>query len=284
MEILPIFRILKTESKAGQALQRQPEPEAIMTGNAQTLEYNLGADLNGPLLPIYLFHLPRMARLFKAGDEVLELGCGTAHILCMLAYLCPEVQFTGLDLSQQMLKHAKANQRKFEQLKGQPLKNLRFVEGSMTDLSHLTQKYNGVISNFAFHHLPSLNAVKTVFQQIENVTMPNASLYISDLIRPKAIQTIELLAKYSYQDQQSILNDDYKYSLHAAFSESEIQNALSTTSLKVRFSKTNIFGFIFFIKTDSSNKASSSVKNFVKSTLRLMPSKSRRDYWANLYT
>lgn len=177
-------------------LYRQTEPEAVMNGQQQTLEYNLGAGLDGPLLPIYLFHLPRIARLFKPGDHVLELGCGTAHILCMLASFCPAVQFTGLDMSGPMLGHAEANRLKSELTYGRKMDNLKFIQGSMTDLSKLPHPFDGVISNFAFHHLPSLDDVKTTLKQIQKIIKPGAAIYISDFVRPKSMQTIQMLSVF----------------------------------------------------------------------------------------
>lgn len=44
----------------------------------------------------------------KAGDKVLEIGCGTARNLILLAKKHPEVQFYGLDASQEMLDTAQA--------------------------------------------------------------------------------------------------------------------------------------------------------------------------------
>jgi S-adenosylmethionine-diacylgycerolhomoserine-N-methlytransferase len=44
----------------------------------------------------------------QAGDRVLEIGCGTARNLIMLAKKHPDVQFYGLDASQEMLDTAQA--------------------------------------------------------------------------------------------------------------------------------------------------------------------------------
>lgn len=56
----------------------------------------------------YLFGRDRLIRRMQLspGDNVLEIGCGTARNLLLLAKRYPQVQFYGLDASQQMLNTA----------------------------------------------------------------------------------------------------------------------------------------------------------------------------------
>ena len=143
MELSRLIQILKAESQAGQAFLRQPESESIMSNTEQAQEYNDGANLTGPLLPIYFFHLPRIGRLIKSGDSVLDLGCGTAQMLCMLAPLFQSVQFTGLDLSEKMLAQAKVNQARVEKNRGHKLTNLQFKTGSMLELAEFEKTLLG---------------------------------------------------------------------------------------------------------------------------------------------
>jgi len=58
----------------------------------------------------YLLGRDRLIRKMplNAGDKVLEIGCGTARNLILLAKKHPDVQFYGLDASQEMLDSAQA--------------------------------------------------------------------------------------------------------------------------------------------------------------------------------
>ncbi len=280
MELLPVFQIIKMENKAKRPFDRQPEPTAVMTGLEQSVEYSAGGEKAGPLFPVYLFHLSRIARLLKPGDRVLDLGCGTAQLLCMLANLCPAIEFVGLDLSKEMLTQARQNQKKVESANLKKLTNLQFIEGSMLDIEKSNRKFDAVISNFAIHHLPSASDLEILLREVRSVLKPEGAVYISDFLRPKSTETVELLADYSYTGHDSILKDDYRYSLLASFAERDFAEALAREPLKLRFSKTRFFSFIFFLQMGNSGEVPSAIKKFVRATRKTMPAKNQRDYWA----
>lgn len=276
----PVFQILKEEKNALILLQRQPEPSLTMDGIEQTLEYNRGSTLSGPTLPVYLYHLPRMAQLFKPGGTVLDLGCGNAFMLCKFAALFPDMQFYGLDLSTEMLQRARENQTQTEAEFGRKLKNLQFIVGSMLELGRLGLSFDTVTSNFAVHHLPDLNSFEVFFLQIEKVLRAQGTLYVSDLLRPKSAKTVDLLADYSYDKNFEYLKEDYYYSLHASFSSAEVIQAVSKSKLRPHFSKTKLIDFMFVLQSQIDAPVPQSVVDYVKKTRQKMTLKNRLGYWS----
>ncbi len=64
----------------------------------------------------------------KAGQRVLEIGCGTGRNLSVLAKKYPDAQFVGLDVSSEMLSYAQTK------IKSQKLsKNITFFHGDIFD-------------------------------------------------------------------------------------------------------------------------------------------------------
>ncbi len=62
----------------------------------------------------YLFGRDKLIREMdvKPGDNVLEMGCGTARNLIKLYKRCPQAQYFGLDASQDMLETAQSSLKK----------------------------------------------------------------------------------------------------------------------------------------------------------------------------
>lgn len=279
--IPPVFKIIKEEKKTATApLERRPEPKLTMDDHQQTVEYNKGATLDGPTLPLYLYHMPRMARLFKPGGSVLDLGCGNAYMLCKFAALCPDIQFYGLDLSLEMLQRARENLLETESEFGKKVENLHFIEGSMLELTQFKQTFDTVISNFAVHHLPDFKSLEVFFQQIEKVLSAHGKMYVSDLLRPKSEKTVDLLIKHSYDEGYDYLSEDYYHSLRAAFSPAEVVQALSKSNLKPSFTKTNFVDFLFVLNSQTEARVSPAIANYVKHMRKRMSFKNRVDYWA----
>lgn len=81
-----------------------------------------------------------------AGDEVLDLGCGTGLELEEYFALNPEAKVTGIDLSPVMLNALKA---KF------PGKDLTLVPGSYFDVPLGENRFDAAVSVESLHHFPA---------------------------------------------------------------------------------------------------------------------------------
>lgn len=92
----------------------------------------------------------------KAGDSVLDVGCGKAFLLCELKKLIPELNVTGIDVSEYGIKDAPENVRDFLQVASAD--SLPFEEGS----------FDLVLSINTFHNLYNFQLFKA-FQEMERV-------------------------------------------------------------------------------------------------------------------
>ena len=72
---------------------------------------------------------------------LLDIGCGTAHIIQELAERCQDSTFAGLDVSPAMLKTAKAN--------AEQLSNVTFVEADGLKIPFADDSFNIVITRLA---------------------------------------------------------------------------------------------------------------------------------------
>jgi len=69
--------------------------------------------------------------MIRAGDEVVDLACGPANLLCQVARLNPQAHFVGIDLAGNMLERAQDHAQR------QRLTNIRFMHGDITRLTQV---------------------------------------------------------------------------------------------------------------------------------------------------
>jgi len=106
-------------------------------------------------------------------QSLLDLCCGTGQLA--LYFLERGYRVTGLDLSESMLDHARANADIFIQA-GQA----RFVQGDAAAFT-LDERFGLVVSTFdALNHLPGLDALRACFACVREVTVAGGS-FIFDL-------------------------------------------------------------------------------------------------------
>ena len=109
----------------------------------------------------------------KAFETLLDAGCGTAPMLSLLSEEYPDARFTGLDLTPEMIKQAKAKQ----------LKNAEFVVGDCEDMPFDDSSFDIVINSQSFHHYPDPQAF---FNEVARVLKPGGMLVLRDNTGAKA--------------------------------------------------------------------------------------------------
>ena len=92
----------------------------------------------------------------KAGDKILDVGCGKAFLLYEFTRAVPGVEIAGLDISAYGIAHSKEETRLF----------LR--EGSCTKLAYPDQSFDFVYSINTFHNL-KVDDLKAALQEVERV-------------------------------------------------------------------------------------------------------------------
>jgi ubiquinone/menaquinone biosynthesis C-methylase UbiE len=102
------------------------------------------------------------------GDRVLDLGCGAGWATRMMARMVGDTgQVVGLDVSDEMIRRARANSRDFE--------NVLFVWGSAMELPWQENYFTKVLSIESFYYYPDQ---ERALAELFRVTAPNAQIYI----------------------------------------------------------------------------------------------------------
>ncbi|MDB9524244.1 class I SAM-dependent methyltransferase [Dolichospermum circinale CS-1225] len=106
----------------------------------------------------------------SANANVLDLGCGTGRLLNRLANQFPEITGTGLDLSPQMLRVARQNNRHRPRL--------IYLEGNAENLPFVEGQFNAVFNTISFLHYPQPDQV---LKEVARVLSPGGKFYLVDI-------------------------------------------------------------------------------------------------------
>jgi tRNA (uracil-5-)-methyltransferase TRM9 len=114
--------------------------------------------------------LEDLVKYTKDGDKVLDLGCGNGRLYQLFQDL--SIDYTGLDLSEELIKIAQKN-----------IPTGKFVVGEMTSLPFADQEFDMIYCIAAFHHLPdeesrlkALGEIKRVLKTGGRAIMTNWNL------------------------------------------------------------------------------------------------------------
>ena len=84
----------------------------------------------------------------RAGQRVLDLGCGTGTLATLIMQLHAEVDVVGLDPDPKALARARRKAERAEV-------SVRFDHGFGDELPYPEASFDRVFSSFMFHHLPA---------------------------------------------------------------------------------------------------------------------------------
>lgn len=101
--------------------------------------------------------------------NVLDLGCGTGRLLDRLATQFPNLSGTGLDLSTEMLRIARRQNRHRPRL--------LYVQGNSESLPFADSQFDAVFNTFSFLHYPE---PEQVFSEVSRVLLPKGKFYLVD--------------------------------------------------------------------------------------------------------
>lgn len=210
--LLPLIKVFLKEVSSRKDAFRVPEPDLIMENSAQVAAFHEAGRENGVMAPVYLFHAAQVCEVIKPGDTVLDLGCGPANQLGLVAQLNPDVRFIGADLSDEMLAMADRN------LQARGIVNVTLQHGDITNLNMFgAASVDAVMSTVVLHHLPNDAALFRCFEEVRRVLKPGGGLYLGDFGHLKTEAAIRYFA-YQYEERQpELFTADYLNSLRAAF-------------------------------------------------------------------
>ncbi|HDZ78663.1 MAG TPA: class I SAM-dependent methyltransferase [Gammaproteobacteria bacterium] len=213
MPSLSVLRTLLREATAREHSPRVNEPDLVMDDPEKVAAYTRAGREDGVMAPVYLFHCAQICEIIRPGDNVVDLGCGPATQLVMVARLNSGTQFVGVDLSPGMLDKARSL------VTEQALSNVELRTEDITRLSSFADaSVDAVMSTVALHHLPDLAALECCFKEVNRILKPDGGLYLVDFGHLKSEKSIDYFA-HQYADRQpELFTLDYLYSLRAAFS------------------------------------------------------------------
>lgn len=244
MPSVAVLRVAIRELTTMARSARQPEPELVMEDPCQVADYVHAGLEGGVLAPVYLFHCANICEVIRPGDRVLDLACGPANQLAMVARLNPDTQFIGADLSEPMLDRAR------ELIKAQGLTNIGLRHTDITDLSEFDgASFDAVVSTMALHHLPTTDTLDRTFGEAARVLKADGGVYMVDFGHLKSDRSIEYFAKQYQGSQPPIFALDYLNSLRAAFSVDDFRRASRFLSGRAKLYSTFLFPFMVAIKS-----------------------------------
>ena len=115
------------------------------------------------------------ARL-QAGQDVLDLGCGTATLTIMLKRRCPEAKIVGLDGDSNVLAIAR------EKIAAAGV-DVELHEGMAFALPFAPRSFDRVVSSLVLHHLTTDNKRRTL-AKVREVLRPGGELHVADWGKP----------------------------------------------------------------------------------------------------
>ena len=253
---------------------REPEPDLVMDDPDQVAAYAQAGRIDGVMAAAYLFHSARISQVINGCSSVLDLACGPATQLAQVAGLNPDISFTGVDLSQEMLSQADAHTHKLG------LSNVQFRPGDITNLDFFDDaSFDAVISTMALHHLPSTGMLNKCIHEIARVLKPGGALYLVDFGRLKYLKSVLYFAYLNRKTQPHLFLLDYERSLRAAFLPKDFELATqSAFNLEsgVKVTTTAFIPILVLVKSED-KELPSQVKINIDALVQQLPAKFRTD-------
>lgn len=223
---------------------RVTEPDLVMDDPASVAAYVEAGREDAVMAPVYLFHGANICDVIRPGDTVVDLACGPANQLAMVARLNPQTTFIGVDLSEPMLEQAR------ELIARQGLTNVSFRHGDITKLDMFADhSIDAVVSTMALHHLPTVELLAQMYREVARVLKPDGGVYMVDFGHLKSKRSIDYFANQYADRQPALFTLDYLNSLHAAFYPEDFQRAAQPLFPKAKLYSTIALPFMVALKS-----------------------------------
>jgi len=244
---ISIIPTLLREILGKHEFNREPEPDLVMHDEIQVMAFAEAGRIDGIMSATYLFNTARISQVIQGCNKVLDLGCGPATQLAQIAQINPQIEFVGVDMSENMLKNARAY------CDQQGVNNISFVRDDISILNTIPDNsVDAVISTLALHHLPNERLLRNCYGQIKRVLREEGALFLVDLSRLKSLYSVLYFAYLNKNYQPAIFSLDYERSLRAAFSSRELRQLAAEMFVenKVNVFSTALIPILTIIKTE----------------------------------
>jgi ubiquinone/menaquinone biosynthesis C-methylase UbiE len=131
-----------------------------------------------------------LAALQLVEGKVLDAGTGPGTLVRELAWRLPGLQVYGIDLSEDMIRLARAHARS-EQLE----ERVHFESGDVAHLPYPDQSFDVVVSTISMHHWDEL---EQPLRELYRVLRPGGRLWIYDFrfVKPQVVEKAQALTPF----------------------------------------------------------------------------------------
>jgi ubiquinone/menaquinone biosynthesis C-methylase UbiE len=214
----------KRSKESAFELMRVPEPEAM--DDSEEVEAYASAAAQAHLDAIDDTFVAHAQLLLKGRERgrALDIGTGPGQIAIKLGYRLTRWKFTGIDRSAAMVEKARQNLESAPELAGRV--EFRTADGNSLDFPDAT--FDLVICNSVLHHMEE---PQNLFSEIARVVKPDGAILLRDLRRPRRFGYRAHIRKNGkhYAGEMRRL---YIASLHAAYTEEELQKMVAASALR----------------------------------------------------
>lgn len=203
-------------------LPRVPEPEELMDESAQARAY---ADADFSAANALFIDLLEQQLRGELSGRLLDLGCGPADIPRQLCQRHPSLQIDALDGAQAMLDLA------LQALDTDPqtAARIRLLREYLPCEQLPRKAYRTVVSNSLLHHLAD---PAVMWNTIAHSAQAGAQILVMDLLRPASELAVEALVESYAIDEPDVLRTDFRNSLFAAYTTTEVAQQLAAAGLQ----------------------------------------------------
>lgn len=274
MPSLVVLQQVLRELTARKDAFRIPEPELLMDDPEQVTAYYAAGREDGAMASVYLCNATLISEIILPGETVLDLGCGPANQLGLLARLNPDVHFLGVDLSESMLERA---ERHLQEL---GVNNVTLQKADITDLSVFPDaSVDAVISTLALHHLPDESAFFRCLAEIDRVLKGDGGLYLADLGHLKTEAAIRGFAFQHAGREPALYVQDFHNSLRAAFELSTWRAGWQRhLARRARLYSTWLVPFMVVLRGPTRRSLPPKLANRLRSLCERLPAPYRQDH------
>lgn len=151
----------------------------------------------------------------RAGDRVLEIGCGTGSLLLLVKKTQPAAEVVGLDPDPDALAIAQRKARRAGV-------DITLDQGFADELPYPDASFDGVLSSFMYHHLPRDVKEKTL-REVRRVLKPGGRFHMVDFAPSGASGRRGFTAHLFHADRH--LKDNAEDRVLAALRDAGLANA-----------------------------------------------------------
>ena len=198
----------------------------VMSDIHQAKEFAKAGEEGSGLVLAYELVLLKLLKIAPKEGKALDIACGSGVLLSRIAGELPDMNFTGIDFSDNMLEIAERT------LKREQISNVRLKKLDMftIDTEFEPNSFDLITFNFALHHLSTAEQVIELINKMHALLKKDGVLFIYDLARPKTDQTAVWLANRFSSKSGPYFYQDALNSYRAAFSFSEVEQMLEKTN------------------------------------------------------